>query len=30
MDITFVTSAKEDNEAKELLILLGMPFSKEN
>ena len=30
MDITFVTSAKEDNEAKELLILLGMPFEKEN
>ena len=30
LDITFVTSAKEDSEAKELLILLGMPFSKEN
>ncbi len=30
MDITFVTSAKEDNEAKELLMLLGMPFEKEN
>ena len=30
MDITFVTSAKEDHEAKELLTLLGMPFSKEN
>tara|TARA_B100000927_G_scaffold291054_1_gene291719 strand:+ start:7325 stop:7870 length:546 start_codon:yes stop_codon:yes gene_type:complete len=30
MDITFVTSATEDDEAKELLIHLGMPFSKEN
>lgn len=28
MDITFVTTAKTDEEAKELLRLLGMPFSK--
>ena len=28
MDIIFVTSAKTDEEAKELLTLLGMPFSK--
>ncbi len=28
MDITFVTSAKTDEEAKELLALLGMPFSR--
>ena len=28
MDIVFVTSAKTDEEAKELLTLLGMPFSK--
>jgi len=28
MDITFVTTAKTDEEAKELLSLLGMPFSK--
>lgn len=28
MDITFVTTAKTDEEAKELLTLLGMPFSK--
>ncbi len=28
MDITFVTSAKSDEEAKELLALLGMPFRK--
>lgn len=27
-DISFVTSAKSDEEAKELLALLGMPFSK--
>jgi large subunit ribosomal protein L5 len=26
MDITFVTSAKNDEEARELLRLLGMPF----
>lgn len=26
MDIIFVTTAKTDNEAKELLTLLGMPF----
>ena len=30
MDITFVTSANDDDEAKELLSLLGMPFSKGN
>lgn len=28
MDITFVTTAKSDEEAKELLALLGMPFSR--
>ncbi len=28
MDITFVTTAKTDEEAKELLKLMGMPFSK--
>lgn len=28
MDITFVTTAKTDEEAKELLALLGMPFKK--
>ncbi|MDP4179734.1 MAG: 50S ribosomal protein L5 [Bacillota bacterium] len=28
MDITFVTTAKNDEEAKELLKLLGMPFSR--
>ncbi|NLX76961.1 MAG: 50S ribosomal protein L5 [Clostridiaceae bacterium] len=28
MDITFVTTAKTDEEAKELLALLGMPFSR--
>lgn len=28
MDITFVTTAKSDEEAKELLTLLGMPFRK--
>jgi large subunit ribosomal protein L5 len=27
MDITFVTSAKNDAEAKELLKLMGMPFA---
>ncbi|HEX3030458.1 MAG TPA: 50S ribosomal protein L5, partial [Clostridia bacterium] len=27
MDISFVTTAKTDEEAKELLKLLGMPFS---
>lgn len=26
MDISFITTAKTDNEAKELLSLLGMPF----
>ena len=26
MDIIFVTTAKSDEEAKELLALLGMPF----
>ena len=26
MDIIFVTTAKNDEEAKELLSLLGMPF----
>ncbi|MBQ5961204.1 MAG: 50S ribosomal protein L5 [Firmicutes bacterium] len=29
MDIVFVTTAKTDEEAKELLTLLGMPFVKE-
>lgn len=28
MDITFVTTAKTDEEAKELLTLLGLPFAK--
>ena len=28
MDITFVTTAASDEEAKELLLLLGMPFVK--
>jgi large subunit ribosomal protein L5 len=28
MDITFVTTAANDEEAKELLTLLGMPFVK--
>lgn len=28
MDITFVTTAKTDEESKELLSLLGMPFKK--
>ena len=27
MDIVFVTTAKSDEEARELLKLLGMPFS---
>jgi large subunit ribosomal protein L5 len=30
MDITFVTSAKNDDEAKELLKLMGMPFATGN
>ncbi|MEA2068159.1 MAG: 50S ribosomal protein L5 [Verrucomicrobiota bacterium] len=30
MDITFVTSATEDDEAKELLSLMGMPFATGN
>jgi len=30
MDISFVTSAKTDQEAYELLSLLGMPFKKKN
>ena len=29
MNIVFVTSAKTDEEAKELLALLGMPFVQE-
>jgi large subunit ribosomal protein L5 len=29
MDIIFVTSAKTDNEARELITLLGMPFKKQ-
>jgi ribosomal protein L5 len=28
MDITIVTSAKNDSDAKELLTLMGMPFTK--
>jgi large subunit ribosomal protein L5 len=28
MDITFVTTARTDEEARELLSLLGMPFVK--
>ena len=28
MDIVFVTTAKTDEEARELIKLLGMPFSK--
>ncbi|HSN65500.1 MAG TPA: 50S ribosomal protein L5, partial [Fusibacter sp.] len=28
MDITFVTTAKTDEEARELLKLMGMPFTK--
>ena len=27
-DVTFVTTAKSDEEARELLRLLGMPFAK--
>ena len=30
MDITFVTSAKSDGEARELLTLMGMPFATGN
>jgi len=30
MDITFVTSAKSDSEARELLTLMGMPFAASN
>ena len=30
MDITFVTSATKDDEARELLSLMGMPFKKGN
>ncbi|NTV02949.1 MAG: 50S ribosomal protein L5, partial [Chlorobiaceae bacterium] len=30
MDISFVTSAQTDEEAFELLSLLGMPFKKKN
>ncbi|MDF7807056.1 50S ribosomal protein L5 [Pontiellaceae bacterium B12219] len=30
MDITFVTTATEDSEAKELLTLMGMPFKTGN
>lgn len=30
MDITFVTSAKEDGEAQELLTMMGMPFATGN
>ncbi|MAW40370.1 MAG: 50S ribosomal protein L5 [Kiritimatiellaceae bacterium] len=30
MDITFVTSASEDEEAKEMLSLMGMPFATGN
>jgi large subunit ribosomal protein L5 len=30
MDITFVTSAKRDDEARELLSLMGMPFATNN
>lgn len=30
MDITFVTTAKTDNEARELLKELGMPFKNQN
>ncbi len=29
MDIIFVTTAKTDEEAKEMLLLMGMPFKKE-
>lgn len=30
MDITFVTSAKSDNEAYELLLAFGLPFKRKN
>jgi large subunit ribosomal protein L5 len=30
MDVTFVTSAKTDNEGRDLLRLLGMPFRKKS
>ena len=30
MDITFVTSAKSDEDAKSLLECFGLPFKKEN
>ena len=30
MDIIFVTTAKTDEEARELLRFLGMPFSSSN
>jgi large subunit ribosomal protein L5 len=30
MDITFVTTATTNGEAKELLELMGMPFAKNN
>lgn len=30
MDITLVTTAKTDDEARELLTLIGMPFASEN
>jgi large subunit ribosomal protein L5 len=29
MDIAFITTAKTDEEAKELLTLMGAPFAKE-
>jgi len=29
MDITFVTSAKTDSEALELLSLMGLPFKQD-
>ena len=30
MDVTFVTTAKDDNAARELLVALGMPFAGRN
>ncbi len=30
MDITFVTSTEKDEEAKEMLIMMGMPFATKN
>jgi len=30
MNITITTNAKNDEEAKELIRLIGMPFKKEN